>query len=81
MVFLASLFSNALFYKEKLILYRGEKCDSAQTSASPTEQARGVRSSNVRNLFAGCHMTFCNFISNLRNKSRFIALATMRDGG
>ena len=77
----SSLLPNPLFDELKLILHRREKCDRAQTSASPPEQASSIRSGNFGNLFAGCHMNFCNFISNVRNKSRFVALAALRDGG
>src|SRR6478672_2483765 len=81
MMILTSLLPNPLFYELKLILHRREKCDRAQTSASPPEQASSIRSGNFGNLFAGCHMNFCNFISNVRNECRFIALASMWDGG
>src|SRR5215208_8249722 len=81
MVFLSSLFPDSLFYKLKLIVYRCEKSDRAQTSASPTEQVCRVCSSNFGNLFAGCHVNFCNFISNIRHESRFVALAPMWDRG
>ncbi len=80
MMFLASLFPNPLLYKLKLILYRCEKSDRAQTLASPTEQALGIGSGNLSNLFAGCHVNFCNFISNIRHKSRLVTLAALRDG-
>src|SRR3989304_973649 len=81
MRFLSSLFPNPSLHKSKLILYRCKKSDRAQASASPTEQARGVHCGNFSDLFAGCHMNFCNFISNIRHKSRFVALAALRDGG
>src|SRR5512134_3007792 len=79
MMFLASLFPNPSLDKLKLILYRREKGDGTQTSASPTEQALGVCCSNFGNLFAGCLVNFCNFISNIRDESRFVALASVRD--
>src|SRR5215208_3120988 len=81
MMFLPSLFPNPTFYKLKLILYRCKKSDRAQASASPTEQARGVDCSNLSDLFAGCHVNFCNFISNIRHKSGFVALAPLWYGG
>src|SRR3970282_1992214 len=81
MMLLSSLFPNPSLHKSKLILYRCKKSNRAQASASPTEQARGVHCGNFSDLFAGCHMNFCNFISNIRHKSRFVALAALRDGG
>src|SRR5215207_1344113 len=81
MMLVSSLFPNPSLYKLKLILYRCRKGDRAQASASPTEQTRGVDCSNLSDLFSGCHVNFCNFISNVRHKSRFIAFATLRDGG
>src|SRR6266508_2409516 len=77
MMILASLFPNPLFHELKLILHRCKKCDRAQTSASPTEQARRARSGHLSDLFAGCLVNFCNFISNVCHESRFIALASM----
>src|SRR5512146_1554402 len=79
MMFLSSLFPNASLDKLKLILYRREKGDRTQTSASPTEQALGVCSGNVGDLFAGCLVNFCNFISNIRDESGFVALAPLWD--
>src|SRR5687768_18622108 len=78
-MFLSSLFPNSLLYKSKLILYRCKKSNRVQALASPTEQARGVRCRNFSDQFAGCHMNFCNFISNVCHKSRFVALAALRD--
>src|ERR1044072_2440932 len=79
MMILSSLFPDPLFYEFKLILHRCEKGDRAQTSASPTEQARSVRRCNSADLFAGCLMNFCNFLSNMRDESRFVAVASMGD--
>src|SRR5512139_996499 len=81
MMFLSGLFPNTSLYKLKLILHRCEKCDRTQTSASPTEQALGICSGNFCDLFAGCHMNFCNFISNIRDESGFVPLAPMWDRG
>src|SRR5688572_21982288 len=81
MMFLSSLFPNPFLYKFELILYRCKKSDRAQALASPTEQARCVRCRNFSNLFAGCHVNFSNFISNIGHKSRFVALAALRDRG
>ena len=47
----------------------------------PTEQASGVCRGDLGDLFAGCHVDFCNFISNMRHKGRFVAFAAMRDRG
>src|SRR4026209_1941143 len=77
----SGLVPNPSLYKLKLILHRCKKGDRAQASASPTEQARGVHCRNFGDLFAGCHMNFCNFISNICNKSRFVALASLWDRG
>jgi hypothetical protein len=79
MMLVSSLLPNPSLDKLKLILYRCKKGDRAQASASPTEQARGVDCSNLGDLFAGCHVNFCNFISNVRHKSRFVAFAALRD--
>ena len=36
--------------------------------------------SKLGDLFAGCHVNFCNFISNMRHESRFVAFAALWDG-
>src|SRR5215510_13663325 len=79
MMVVSGLLPNPLFYKLKLILYRCEKCDRTQTSTSPTKQTCGVCSRYFGDLFAGCHVDFCNFISNIGDESRFVALASMWD--
>ena len=76
---LTGLLADALFDELKLILYRRKEGCRTQALASPTEQACGVGCSNLCNLFAGCMMNFCNFISNMDDKCRFITLGAMRD--
>ena len=81
MLVFPSLFPNPLFNELKLILYRSEKSSRAQTLASPTEQTISVCRGDLGDLFAGCHVNFCNFISNMRYECRFVAFAALRDRG
>src|ERR1051325_5565730 len=76
-MFFASLFSNPSLDELKLIVNRCKKSSRAQTLASPTEQARRVGCGFFCDLFAGCHVDFCNFISNMSYKCWFIPLAAM----